>query len=236
MQPPKSSLKPSKITLFTDKTSERRATTCCSPRTLHDLRLKTRVTINSPSNIKLSPDYMELGESSFIRQIHDKNFNKELYTKYQENFKKIIVDEEGNYLYTKIDQAKGQASFSRSFDRSLGLSEYNSFIDKKIDVLNQEDKVIEQNKGIEEYFLRKKMSMKGGESMRKKKKIPKDFINSLKETTYNNINEFITLKNKNDVIVNSKKQVDVLIREYGLMIEKVTKEKYIYISSYFSFI
>jgi hypothetical protein len=213
---------------------QNRSPSCCSPKSLNDLRVKhTAFSEQNPSKIKLKTEYMEFGESSFIQQIQDKHYNQELYQKYHENFKKIICDEEGNYLYTKLpkDCAKDIAKdFPNKGDSSLGIKEYSNFIEKKLLELEKDKVEVENFRYVEKnaYYIRKQLKKKNSDSPKiknKKKAAPKDFINSLKEGVYQKMNDFLTLKNKQEVIHNSKQQLDTVIREYSLITEKLTKEK-----------
>lgn len=206
---------------------EKETVTCCSPGSLHDLRKKhSNFKLSSkPSKIKISTEFMEVAESSFIQQIQDKDINKELYRKYEEDFRKIIVDNEGNYIYTKVskDLPKELSNLSIKIDRTLGVQEYTSFIDKKLLELENDKCDIKELNEKPKFFIRK--SLKTTDSSTKKRKVPRDFINSLKEGAYQKMNEFINLKNKQDVIQSSKNEITAIVREYTLSIEKLTKEK-----------
>lgn len=228
----RSSLKPSlKTSDVFQFPPQNKSPSCCSPRSLNDLRVKHAVfSDKQPSKLKLKTEYMEVGESSFVQQIYDKDYNKEIYNKYKENFKKIIVDDEGNYLYTKMPRDYGKEiarEFQNKGNSSLGYKEYSSFIEKKLHDLEKDKSDVENlhTSENEVYYLRKKLKKKNADSPRNKKKMPMEFINSLKEEVYQKMNDFLTLKNKKEVITSSKQQLDTVVREYSLIIEKLTKEK-----------
>ena len=188
-----------------------------------------------PSYLKLEADFTELAENSFMRQIHDKDFNKALYEKYQEDFKRIIVDEDGNYLYTKPISKENAKEHTKEHIKenptknALGMVEYASFIDRKLKDLDVEkSKITAENVSFlteksQGFFLRKTL-IKDQEKKRKKT----DMIEDLKARSYQKISEFLSLKNKQELVMASKREIDILARENGLIVEKLTKEKYFY--------
>lgn len=213
--------------------NEKKKVTCCSNESLQNLRYKKGGILKNSSKIQLQTEFMELGESSFIKQIQDKNFNKELYSKFHEDFKKIIVDNEGNYLYTKVPKETPREFMKtqKNSDFLMNNKEYSSFIEKKIQELSQGKEEIEKSQSNltnSSYFIRRSLRKSIDSPTKRKRKATKDYIHSLKEESYQKISDFLNLKNKSDVINNSKKEIDKIIKEYTLIIEKITKEKYFY--------
>lgn len=220
-----------KTCIKTPTQQEKQAPSCCSNESLQDLRLKKPVLLQNSSKVKIKTDYMELGESSFIQRIRDKDFNKELYSRFNENFKKIIVDDEGNYLYTKVSKDFSKEISKESPNKReflMNNRDYSNFIERKIAELGKGRLNLEksiENSSNSTYFLRKSLKKSLDSPLKRKKKISKEFINSLKDDAYKKMSDFLNLKNKTDVLASSKRQIETIVKEYSLIIEKLTKEK-----------
>ena len=141
------------------------------------------------------------------------------------------MDDEGNYLYTKVSK-----DFSKEISKDspqkreflMNNREYSNFIEKKLAELGQGRALFEksiENSSNSAYFLRKSLKKSGDSPTRRKKKISKEFISSLKDDAYKKMNDFLNLKNKADVLASSKREIENIVKEYSLIIEKLTKEK-----------
>lgn len=191
---------------------------CCSPKSLSNLRNQSKEyllksNLNKTSKIRLHTEYMELGETSFIREIKDKGNS---YSNYSKNFKNMVLDQEGNYLYTKINQEKNEkiektSNYSFNAKKQQMIKnyskgkEYINLIDEKIKSLDEDDKNISNSSN--------------------KKITYQNFIDSIKIKKYNCLFSDLLNKSKQEIINNFQLQIESLIKEYSLNIEKLSKEK-----------